>query len=79
MLGALRMPIPGRLRDRLPGIWMSKPTRGFCLLLAALSGCVTVGLYVHYRYVTASVVHEAEQQAWEQRQQEEENAPRDSG
>lgn len=58
------MPIPGRLRDRRRGTWMSKPTRGFCLLVAALSACVMVGLYIHYRYVTASLVHEAQQQAW---------------
>ena len=43
---------------------MSTPTRGFCVLLAALSACVMVGLYVQYRYVTASLVHEAQQQVW---------------
>ena len=43
---------------------MSTPTRGFCLLVAALSACVMVGLYIHYRYVTVSLEHAAQQQAW---------------
>jgi len=43
---------------------MNNPARGFWLLMAALSACVMVGLYVNYRYVAASLDHAGQQQVW---------------